>query len=263
MKQAKMKKFSLTVFSLVILLAAVYFLWLTPKYTVPILTYHNIGYEKNSHFVSPENFTRQMEYIKKKGYEVISLAELVKGIEGKKLFKRNKVVITFDDGYQDNFEYAYPILKKFSFPATVFLISDNIGNEKGFLSWEEARVMSENKISFGAHTKSHFYLGPAKDDKSTWEQISGCKEEIEKKIQAPVEYFCYPTGGFNERVKEIVKEAGYKGACSTNRGFASFNSDVYELKRIKVTNSDTNKPFSFWIKLSGYYNLIRSKKNPN
>ena len=223
--------------------------------------YHNIGYEQSSHFVSPENFAKQMEFLKNKGYQVITLDELVEGIKNKKRFKRNELVITFDDGYKENFEYAYPILKKFGFPAIIFLVSDYMGNEKRFLNWNQIRIMSKGGISFGGHTKTHCYLGLEKNDQVIWEQVGDCKKSIEQEIGVPVKYFCYPTGGFNEKVKEIVKEAGYKGACTTNRGFVSLNSDVYELKRVKITNSDMVKPLSFWMKLSGYYNLIRSKKN--
>lgn len=258
-----MKKFFLLLFAVVIFLAGFYFFWLTPKYTVPILTYHEIGYEEGGLFVTPENFSKQMEYIKKNGYEVITLDELVKGIKSKKSFKRNKVVITFDDGYRNNFKYAYPVLKKFGFPATIFLITNYMGTDVRILDWDEVRFLSKNNIFFGAHTKTHFYFGLAKDEKVMLEEIAGSKKAIEKEIGAPVEYFCYPGGGFSEIAKKIVKEAGYKGACVTNRGFAEFNKDVYELKRVKVTNSDAVKPFSFWAKLSGYYNLFRTRKCPD
>ncbi len=257
-----MKKISIVLFTVIIFLGVFYFSWVSPRYTVPILTYHSINYKEGSHFVTPENFAKQMEYIKKKGYEVITLDELVKSIKSKKRLKRNKVVITFDDGYKDNFEYAYPVLKKLGFPATIFLVTDYIGNEKRFLNWDQVRIMSKDNISFGGHTKAHFYLGTVKDEKVAWEQIAGSKKAIEQEIRAAVDYFCYPTGGFNERVKEIVKEAGYKGACTTNRGFVDSNSDIYELKRVKVNNLDAVKPLCFCMKLLGYYNLIRSKKNP-
>lgn len=257
-----MKKIAVILFGLIVLCGAFYFLWLTPRYTVPILTYHSINDKEGSHFVSPKNFTKQMEYIKKKGYQVITLDELVESIKNKKKPKRNRVVITFDDGYYDNFEYAYPVLKKLGFPATVFLVSDYMGNDIRFLNWDQVRIMSKDNISFGAHTKTHFYLGFFKDERIAFEEITGSKKKIEQEAGMPADYFCYPTGGFNDSVKEIVKGAGYKGACTTNRGFVDFNNDVYELKRVKVTNADAVKPFSLWIKLSGYYNLMRNKKNP-
>ncbi|MDP2927670.1 MAG: polysaccharide deacetylase family protein [Candidatus Omnitrophota bacterium] len=253
-----MKKLLLTLFSLIIILGAFYFFWFTPRYTVPILVYHSIGYGEGGFFVKPENFIKQMAFIKKNGYEVITLDELVRSIKDKKSFKRNKIVITIDDGYKDNFQYAYPVLKKFGFPATIFLVTDYIG--KGFLNWDEVIAMSKDNIAFGGHTKTHFYLGVVKDEKAAFEEIAGSKKAIEEKIGLPVDYFCYPSGGFNEKAKKLVMQAGYKGACTTNRGFAKFNRDVYELKRIKVTNSDTNKLFSFWAKLSGYYNILRREK---
>jgi len=262
-----MKKRWLLLFSIISLLGVFYFSWFTPRYVVPILMYHNIGYQKSGFFVTPENFTKQMEFIKKNGYQVISLDELVVSIRGKKRLKRNKVVITFDDGYKDNFQYAYPVLKKLGFPATIFLITDFIGKKftgegKEFMNWDEVMAMSKDKISFGGHTKTHLYLGSVNDEKAAFEEIAGSKKVIEQKIGMSVDYFCYPSGGFSNRVKELVAQAGYQGACTTNRGFAKFNRDVSELKRIKVTNSDGSKPFSFWVKLSGYYNILRKAKNP-
>lgn len=244
-------------------MAAGYLFWLTPRYTVPILTYHSINYGKGSHFVTPENFAKQMEYIKNKGYKVITLDELVRSIKNKERLQTNRVVITFDDGYKDNLEYAYPVLMKYGFPATIFIISGYINNDKRILTWDQVRAMSGGGISFGSHTKNHFYLGSAEDEKAILDEVGGSKKIIESEIGITVDYLCYPTGGFNEKVKEIVKDVGYKGACTTNRGFAEFNNDVYELKRIKVTNSDGIMPLSFWLKLSGYYNLFRSKKNPD
>lgn len=255
-----MKKISIFLSSLVIFLGVFYFFWISPKYTTPILMYHSISYEKGTFFVTPENLLKQMEYIKRNGYEVITLDELARSIKDKRRLKRNKVVITLDDGYEDNFIYAYPVFKEFGFPATIFLPTDFMGR-KGFLNWDEVRIMSKNRIYFGGHTKTHFYLGLAQDTGAAREEIAGPKKAIEREIGAPADYFCYPAGGFNEIVKKLVKEAGYKGACTTNRGADRFNRDVYELKRVKPTNFDMVKPFSFRLKLSGYYNLFRSKKD--
>lgn len=244
-----------------ILLCAFYFFWLSPKYTVPILMYHRFGYNESGLFVTPENFARQMTYLKNKGYEVISLDELVEGIKNNRKFKHKTVAITIDDGYKDNYIHAYPVLKKYDFPATIFIIVNFMGKKKEFMNWSEIKIMLQNNISFGGHTKNQIYLPSIKNKDILWDETAGCKKLIEKKTGVVVDYFCYSTGGFTEEIKTMLKEAGYKGACTTNRGFAKLNKDVYELKRIKVKNSDMNKPFSFRAKLSGYYNLFRAKKS--
>jgi peptidoglycan/xylan/chitin deacetylase (PgdA/CDA1 family) len=237
-----------------------YVFWLSPRYTVPVLMYHRFGYEQSTLFVTPENFRKQMGYLKRKGCDVISLDELVEGIQTGRKFKHNTVAITVDDGYEDNYIHAYPVLKENNFPAAIFIIADHIGVVKGFLTWEEVSQMLKNRITFGAHTKTDVYVPSLADDASLWEETAGAKKLIEDKIGVRVNFFCYPTGGFTERAKEVLKKAGYKAAFTTNRGFADFNKDLYELKRVKITNSDMNKPFSFAAKLSGYYNLFRSKK---
>jgi len=221
--------------------------------------YHRFGYEENNTlFVSPENFMRQMAYLKKRGYRVISLEELVKGLKKGKRFKHKTVVITIDDGYKDNYIYAYPVLRKYHFPATIFLIADFIGKKEEFMNWKQVNTLvHSNIISIGGHTRVHSYLPEIKEKERLWEEISGCKRVIEERINRKINYFCYPTGGFNEQIKAMVRRAGYKGACTTNRGEGR---DVYELRRIKITNSDMNKPFNFWAKLSGYYYLFRRKK---
>jgi len=242
-------------------LALVFYLsWLSPRYTVPILMYHQFGYEESSLFVTPENFERQLVYLKNKGYQVISLQELVEGMKDNRQFPQGTVVITIDDGYRNNAVYAYPLLRKYRFPAMIFIIADYLGEEKDFISIEEAEDMLKNGISFGAHTRHHVYLPEIKDPQAAWDEIAGAKTILEQKLKTPVEFFCYPAGGFTTSIKEMVKKAGYKGACTTNRGFQASNSDPYELKRIKVTNADTRTPFVFWAKLSGHYNLFRTAK---
>lgn len=251
-----------------ILIIGFYFFWLYPRYSVPILTYHSFDYGKALYSVAPENFERQMHYLKDKGFNVIPLDELVEGIRNKKKFAHNAVVITIDDGYENNFTCAYPILKKYGFPAAIFLITNNIGTNLTYLNWDEIKAMSKNNISFGGHTKNHVYLPSLKKEDTLWDEIAGCKKTIEEHIGISVDYFCYPLGGFTEEAEMFVKRAGYKGACVTNRGDDILNKyNVYELNRISVRNgnpyfsfSNLFVPIRFWAKLSGYYNLWRTKK---
>ena len=254
----------LIIFVFVIILTALsfYAFYMLPRKVVPVLMYHSISYnEESSLNVTPENFSRQMEYLSKSGYKVISLDDYVEGLKNNTKFHPKTVVITFDDGFEDNYLYAFPVLAKHDMPATIFLITGYVDSKKEYLRWDQIKVMLERGIDFGGHTRNNEYLPAITDQDKLRDEIYAPRADIEENTGHEAEYFCYPIGGFNHEVKAVVKEAGYKGACTTNRGTGRFNRDVYELKRVKVTNSDTTKPMHFWAKLSGYYNLFRSLKN--
>jgi len=260
---------------LAISLLAFYFFLLYPRYEVPILTYHYFGHDTYVDgrplpmlFITEENFEKQMRYLKDKHYQVITLDALMQGIKNGKHFTHNTVVITIDDGHKSVYTYAYPVLKKYGFPATVFLASGLVNNKSDYIAWEQVREMSRNNITFGAHTKTHIYLPPLKDKARLREEIFGSKKIIEEKIPEKADYFCYPTGGFTGEIVALVKEAGYKGACSTNRGEYGSATDIYMLNRISIRDSDPyfsfsniDQPATFRVKLSGYYNSFRKRRH--
>lgn len=244
-----------------VLVFAGWFVFTEHLYVVPILAYHHVDevMHKDSPTVFPENFLKQMEFIHDKGYNVITLDELVDAIIEKRKLPRNSVVITIDDGYKDNYVYAYPVFKKYNLPATIFIISGKIG-QQDFLSWSQIKEMKQNNISFGAHTRSHAYLPDLKGEQLKAE-ISGSKKDIERELKSEIKNFCYPIGGFSEEIIQIVKQSGFVSACTTNRGKGRFNKNVYALKRIKMTDSDIAF-VRIWGKLSGFYNLFREEKSP-
>lgn len=242
---------------------AFFHFYIRPRYTVPVLMYHSISEDDSgSMYVKPENFRRQMDFLEKAGYSVISLNELIEGTKAGRKFSYGTVVITFDDGFEDNYLEAFPLLVKHSFPATVFLITGYVGEKDGYMNWDQVRLMMANGIGFGAHTRNHVYLPSVDDTAKLWEEVSGSKKDIEEATGTTVDHFCYPIGGFNGKIKNAVMKAGYKGACTTNRGYDRYNRDVFEINRVKITNSDATKPFNFRAKLSGYYNLFRSLRSP-
>jgi peptidoglycan/xylan/chitin deacetylase (PgdA/CDA1 family) len=240
-----------------------YTFWLRDRYVVPILTYHHVGIPSGKwrlNTVSESSFEYQMSFMKRHGFNVISFNDLVEGIKQGHEFARNTVVIQFDDGYEDNYTYAFPVLKKYGFPAIVFLVSDKVGTPD-FLTWDEVREMEKYGFMAGAHTRHHVYL-PRASTNILLDEIAGSKKIIEEHLGHPIDYFAYPSGGFTEEVKRMAKEAGYKAAVSTNRGKDRFNVDLYELKRIHMNNTDNQySGLIMWIKLSGYYNLFRQFKN--
>jgi peptidoglycan/xylan/chitin deacetylase (PgdA/CDA1 family) len=234
--------------------------WTRDRYVVPILTYHNVNPDHTKgmlNTVTPKNFAHQMKFIKAHGYNVISFEDLVDGMKRGRAFARNTVVIQFDDGYEDNYTYAFPVLKTYGFPAMVFLISDKVG-KLGYLTWDQVKEMESYDFKAGAHTRNHEYL-PNLSREQAIEEIAGSKKIIEKNLGHSIDYFCYPSGGFSDEVKGIVAESGYKAAVTTNRGKDRFNRDLYELKRVRAKDSDG--AFVLWAKLSGYYNLFRKAKD--
>ena len=259
------KKVVLIIFCLIIFIIGGVSLYLPSQYVVPILNYHSIskngvlGLLASSSVVSPEIFLKQMNFLKKSKYKVITLEKLVSDIKARKKSFYKSVVITFDDGYKDNFKEAYPVLKKYGFPATIFVTVGNIG-KSGYLDYGQIKAMLKDNISFGSHTIGHPYLPDLKREDLEY-QIIQSKKILEDNLKENIDFIAYPIGGFTSEIQDIVRQAGYKAAFTTNRGIIKSynNDDLYALKRNKVTNKD--RGFKFWVKVSGYYNLLRKVKN--
>jgi peptidoglycan/xylan/chitin deacetylase (PgdA/CDA1 family) len=238
-------------------------IWAHDRYVVPILTYHHVGIPSGSKWrlntVSERSFEYQMAFMKRHGFKVISFEDLVTGITQGQQFSRNSVVVQFDDGYEDNYTYAFPILKKYGFPAIVFLVSDKVGTP-GFLTWDQIKEMEKYNFIAGAHTRHHVYL-PRVTPEMARDEIAGSKKIIENHLGHPIRYFSYPSGGFSTEIKGLVQQAGYAAAVTTNRGKNRYNVDLYELKRIRMNSTDDRfSGLILWFKLSGYYNFFRHFK---
>lgn len=249
--------FSLCFIGLVVLFIG----FVSPRYAVPIIMYHQVAYQSTEplNTVSPENFEKHMAYLKGHGYKVVSLKEYIENKDRTK-FGSKLVVLTFDDGFENNYTYAYPILKKYGFPATMFVITNFI-NKPGFLKEEEIREMlSSGLIEIASHTQNHSYLPQIKDDARLWSEIHDSKIDLENRLGIKVDFISYPIGGFDENIKGLVKKSGYQAALTTNRGYDKLAKDLYELKRVRLNNKDYDQ--SLFMKLSGFYNSFKSPKSP-
>jgi peptidoglycan/xylan/chitin deacetylase (PgdA/CDA1 family) len=254
-----MKKL-LKISGIFVILFFVFFLWyLYGNYTTPILMYHSFDKDRIKDYaaIDPVNFRKQMNFIQKGGYRVISLESYAELLENNKAIPRNLVIITIDDGYKDNLA-AINILKEFNYPATIFLIADKI-DKKSYLSEEEiANFLKETKVDIGSHTLTHpdlLSLNAADFEK----EISGSKKKLTELFNFEIKVFAYPGGAFNEEALRAVKNAGYICACTTNRGFSK-KLNRFALRRIKITNRDSD--FTFWAKISGFYNTFKKPKKP-
>lgn len=256
------KRFLLTFILIFIVTFSCVSLWVSRRYIVPIMMYHHVNesIETEPMIVSADLFRWQMEYLREHRFRVISLDRFVDAkINGRKIPKKS-VVITFDDGFEDNYTYAYPILKEFGFPATIFVPSSQLGLD-GQMTLEQLKEMAaDDLITIGSHTREHLYL-PDLEPPEQKTEILGSKEELEKLLNIEVDHFAYPVGGFDETSKKFVKESGYKSASTTNRGSDRLNNDLFEINRIRFSNKDSSEPI-LWMKLSGYYNVFRKLKSP-
>ena len=178
---------------------------------VLVLNYHKVDNMNISLSVLPEDFDRQMHYLSDHGYHTITPDDLYDSLEGQKELPENPVLITFDDGYRDNYDNAYPILKKYGFKATIFVITSFLGTQPNYITWDQAREMDANGISIQSHTVDHKSMTDLTDDQLRYELVES-KKKAEQELGHPVEFMAYPTGTYNLHIAQMVKEAGYKAA---------------------------------------------------
>ena len=235
------------------LLALGFFIFYRANYEVPILMYHHVGDSEESNVnVSLNAFERQMEFLKIHHQRVMSLEDYIGHRKLGQPVPWNTVVITFDDGYLDNFTNAFPVLKRMGLPATIFMITENIGKD-GWLGAEDLKILELSGVTIGSHTLRHAFLPDLKKEEII-DELRKSRNQLEKIIGHPVFVFSYPGGGVTREAKALVAQEGYQGAVTTNYG--SERRDVYALRRIKIGEHDGNL-FRFWAKLSGLYTLNR------
>lgn len=198
---------------------------------IPVLYYHSIMLEEGNEVrMPPEQFEAQMSYMRDKGYESVSLNELYNAFYNNEILPPKPFVITFDDGYEDNYTNAFPIVEKYGFTATVFMVSSYIDGD-GFLSWTQLRELVANEWEVAGHTVSHPYLSQC-DRKALFNELLSSKETLEKGLGQPIKFFAYPYGDVNEDVAQAVKDSGYVMAFTTKRGWVDLSLDKWHQKRV-------------------------------
>jgi peptidoglycan/xylan/chitin deacetylase (PgdA/CDA1 family) len=232
-------------------------------YYPPILGYHRVGPHRDDHVptVTAEAFARQLQWLDSRRMRVVPIEALVAALEAGAPWPRRTVAITFDDGYEETWTVAWPILRRFGFPATVFITPAEVGLP-GFMSWEQVGEAARSGMGIGSHTMHHAYL-PLVTGPKLPEELAGSKREIEARIERRVDVISYPVGGFTAQVQQLARDAGYRAACTTNRAGANGKGvDRFALRRIKMTDRDVH-PLLLAAKLSGYYDCFRQLKQPH
>lgn len=243
---------------------------------VPILTYHSIDDSGSLLSTSPRLFSQQMRFLKEKDFRVISLKMLVEHFSRQAPLHPRSVVLTFDDGYKNNYEMALPILKSFDFSATFFIATDFIGKKSPWmkndlsvdlliLSWDEIKEMAENGMDIQPHSCSHRHLPQLARDEIEWE-MSESRGTIEREVGGKADLFCYPYGEFNETCIDALCALQFKAAVTIRYGRKNSMANLYALQR--VGSAHFQDMTAFKICLNGLYdwhimakNLVLRKKS--
>lgn len=186
---------------------------------LPILYYHSIEQEAGNPLrIPPEQFEAQMKYLSDEGYETIKLSDLPSYFSGAKAMPPKPVIITFDDGYADNYTNAYPIMQKYGFTGTVFMVAEYLDGD-GYLTTSQLQEMLAAGWEVGGHTVTHPHLGELERPELEYELSYG-KLLLEQKLGYEVKSFAYPYGEYTAEVVRMVEEAGYDSGVTINRGWA-------------------------------------------
>lgn len=218
-----------------------------PDDRASILMYHSVSSRKKYFAtVSPQAFEQQMAYIARTGRPVISLSELTRRLAAREPLG-GSIVLTFDDGYRDNYTAAFPVLKKHRFPATIFVTTDLIGEKdtRGLehLNVADMKEMEESKlIAIEPHTKSHPKLSMLSATAAR-DEIAGSKSVIEEILGKRTGAFAYPFGDFNDWVVRLLRDAGFDVSVTVVEGTAGPNDDPYRLKRNSIDSSTSFAQF--------------------
>ncbi|MFC1754569.1 polysaccharide deacetylase family protein [Thermoproteota archaeon] len=237
--------------------------FLKSKYVGPVLMYHYVldsqKAKKDRRIVTPNSLESQLNFLKTNNYNVIPLEEFATLVREKKDIPNNTVVLTFDDGHLDNYTNAYPILKKYGLPATMFIIVEDLSTP-GSVTKDQIREMSDSGlITIGSHALHGEHLPSMSDESELKKEIYDSKESLEKILGKPVNCFSYPIGGFTEKIREMVINAGYTAAVATSPGVDYPDDDVFAIKRVRISESSKNL-FIFWFASSGLYRYILSAR---
>jgi peptidoglycan/xylan/chitin deacetylase (PgdA/CDA1 family) len=227
-----------------------------------ILTYHRVNddHPADRLTVRSRAFQEQMEVLLAAGHPVLSLAAELPALRGAAPLPKGAVTITFDDGYEDNFSVALPILERFGLKATFFVASGYLGTSAtleryrgccqrdGMLDWEQVSSLRARGHDVGGHGRMHRELATLPRDETVAE-VEGCAADIASHAGERPRLFCYPRGSHSALVREIVASHGFEAACTVDPGANPPGSPLFALRRTEISGADDIEDFR--LKLGG------------
>lgn len=211
--------------------------------TVPVLMYHHIqptsvAQQKGQTSLNVDNgiFDQQMAYLVSQGYTTLSADQLVNALRSHSSLPSKSIVLTFDDGYMDNYTYAYPVLQKYHLIGNIMVVTGLLENGDS-LNWAQLKDMVGSGTFFAYdHTWSHASLSSVSNDKAQTE-IMTAKSQLESNLGKTVDIFTYPYGSENSRIASLLSQDGFLGAFSTVGGWTQCDSFIMSLHRSRIGNA--------------------------
>lgn len=241
------------------------------KKEIPTLMYHRLvdseeGKGIHTIYFDVDEFEKHLIYLKEKNYKTITFKDLKK-IGLKDRLNEKNIILTFDDGYKDNYELLFPLLKKYNMKAVIYMVShleynkwntDNDGEKKFDLMSKKEILEMHNSglVEFGGHTMHHVDLRKY-DKKGQIEEINGNKIWLENLLGEKLVSFAYPFGFFNDSAKKVVKELGFDFGVATDSGPFKIEDDLFEIRRIGIYPDLNFRRFKR--RVTGRYTLKKTK----
>lgn len=212
---------------------------------VPILVYHNIqsaaegkGVRSADLTMRPEVFVQQMQYLKDHQIPVVSFTALLDALDGKRTLPPHAVVITFDDGRVNQYQNAFPLLKKLGFTATFFPFTHAMDRNPRYFTWAQLKEMQDAGMTIGSHTSLHVRVDKMKDAAQMHAEVTGSRTLLGEKLGAPAtELFSYPFGALAAAGDSAVRAAGYRAARAYTGGPWNSAKDRWRLKAVPMTEN--------------------------
>ncbi|MGW8250558.1 MAG: polysaccharide deacetylase family protein [Anaerolineales bacterium] len=199
---------------------------------MPVLLYHHVSEAQGSRYaVSLNNFEAQIAHLKRAGYTGIPISRLVDALSSGAQLPAKPVVVTFDDGYRDVYEHAYPVMQRNNFVGTVYIITDQLGT-RNYMNMEMLRSLADSGWEIGSHTQSHANL--RQPGVKLVSEIEESRRLLEEHLHTPVVTFSYPYGLTSQYIRRLVEQAGYHAAVGLGSSRKHSPKLMYYISRIEI-----------------------------